>query len=626
MTKTGTIRGVAAAACLLAAGGCGGGDRGRITFMFSATGLAPLGPAGGFYEGWAVDEGGTTRSTGKFRVDASFVPPHLIGRNGFDHGPITGAVFGPANTDLGQDFPFIYEAVTFFVTLEAENDADDLPSGNVVIAGAFAGGAADLTVAGLSGSGGPGLADFSAAAGSAVLTTPTDGPGGDANGVWFTTDATGMTPSLSLPPLTGTSTYEAFVSEGAGFVSVGRFRDPASFDDDFQSHRGRGNAGVGFRAPGQDFVQGFTDSRPSPLDVADGMCRLEITAEPVQDNSVDAFPLVVLSTTIPTTAVNAAHLSAGDVALTNGAANLPAYAVAASGGVALAANGGVLKSLGAQRDGRYELFAVVGGAPASCGAFRVDALTAAVTSPDGMTNYGTSAAFVLNAANTGLGGAFPNVAAATEYFVTVEPDADPVPAPSDLVVLAGTATAGAATLTVAGAVATGGRGLADFSTASGTFIVRTPTDDAPGAAPNDQFGVWFRDFARDEPSLDLPALPAGWTYEAWIVAAATGVRSSMGRFRDPTVPDDDAMTWPGRGADNAGFRFPGQDFLFTVPLIVGTPLDLTTGRTVLVTVETTPDDSEAPSARVVLQGTAPGAPGTFPLANVFVGATGRVVF
>ena len=128
------------------------------------------------------------------------------------------------------------------------------------------------------------------------------------------------------------------------------------------------------------------------------------------------------------------------------------------------------------------MFAVVGGSPATCGKFLVDGVTADVTSVDGLINYGTSAVFTLDAANTLLGGAFPAVGSATEFFVTVEADGDAIAAPSELVVLAGSASSGSANLTVVGLSATGGRGLADFVAAAGTFIVRTPTNDATGVA------------------------------------------------------------------------------------------------------------------------------------------------
>ncbi len=627
MTKTGIVRWLLSAVVFAGIAGCGGGDRGRVAFRLSLTGLNPLPAQQGWYEGFAIGKDGVIRSTGKFNLDPSTSPPSVFTPRGDVLGTTASVTFGPANTYLGEAFPFIWDATGFFVTIEPEGDDDPAPSGNTVLGGPIASDeTADLTTAGLLGSGGPGLGDFSGAAGTAVLTTPTDGPGNDARGLWFTTDATGNVPGLSLPVLSGSNTYEAFVTaDGATFTSLGRFRDPADFDDDFMSHQGRAAGSVGFRAPGQDAVQGFATSRPSAFDLADGGRRIEITVEPVRDNSIDVFPLVVLSGPVPTTAVTAQKVVAQDNPLTSGFTMLPSYQLALSAGsVAFSSVGAGLRPLGAARDGRYELFALVGGTPSSCGAFVVDPMTFEVKSPAGATTYGTNAAFALTSASTGLGGSFPDVLAATEFFVSIEADGDATPADSGVVLLAGAASGGAASLTTAGLTATGGRGVANFAAVAGTFIIDTPTDDVSNATSNDQFGVWFRRLATSTASLTLPNLPPAWTYEAWVVEVGTGIRASVGRFRSVAGVDDDAATWPGRGPDSIGYAFPGQDFLTAVPPLGAGPTDFTGGFTVLVTVEPTPDQSLLPSQFRVLEAAVPGVPSTFALTNVFSGPTGRL--
>ncbi|HYC79150.1 MAG TPA: hypothetical protein VEI02_16140, partial [Planctomycetota bacterium] len=622
MKTTDGVRRIVAAALVGAAAGCGGGDRGRTSMQLSLVGLAPLGPQQGNYEGFAVGSDGVVRSTGKFDIDASTSPARVTSPDGlFVYGTVDAATFGPANTHLGQDFPFIWDATAFFVTIEPEGDADLVPSGNVVLGGAFVGNEANLTVAGLTATGGPGLADFSTAGGTAVRTTPTDGPGGDlTKGLWFASTPGGA-PTLSLPALSGSSVYEAFVTnDGMTFVSLGRFRDPAAPDFDAASFPGRAASGIGFAAPGQDFLTPFSIPRPSPLDLGDGTRRLEITVEPFPDNSLDAFPLPLMRRTPPASALSSAGAAAADVAFDEFPTR-PAYTLTPSAGAAtLTATAGALGALGpTERDGVYELWAVAGaGAPQSAGRFRVDPLTANVVSADGSLTFGTTASFVLDASALG-GGSYPDAVAATEWFLTVEPPGDPVPAPSASVLLAGAAGGGTTALTVAGLTATGGRGLADFAGIGGSFILRTPTDDAPGVAINDRFGAWFRSFDDPDPSLTLPPLPAGWKYEAWAVENATGARASLGAFDDPSGPDDDAATWPGRGSVSVGFPVPGQDFLNPVAPFAAPALDLT-GYTVIVTVEPNPDVSPAPSAYRVLEAPIPAATEVpFPLANVFVG-------
>lgn len=601
---------------VLATCGGGNGDPGRIAFDVSFTNLPDLGRGQGHYEGFAV-LAGEPRSTGKFIVNSAFTPPLVTSPDGVRvYGDVQGATFGPAATGVGQAFPFIQEATDFFVSIEPESDTDSVPSGNTVMVGAFVGGSAVLGPVGTTATGGPGIGNFAAAAGSAVLVNPTGLTDSDQNGVWFATDATGAVPSLALPAPTGTWTYEAFVSDGTQTFPVGRFRDPAAPDDDAQATPLRGGSGIGFRAPGQDFINAAVFGAAQPRILVGGTWRVEITVEPVQDNAPGPFPLRILEAMIPQDAVSVAGVVAREVPLASLAAALPAIATQAGPG-SLSGSGSGLGPLGGVRAGAYACWSVIGGAPALVARFVVDA-GGQVTSPDGVTVFGTLAAFVFDPVNTGLGAAFPPVGLGTEVFITQEAQASSSATPAPVVVVAGAQDAGgSASLTVAGSP--GGSGLADFSGVSGVFVCQSPTNDSPSGSIDDGAGVWFRLLGSGGPSLVLPALPAAWVYEGWVVETVTGERWSTGRFRGADGADEDAMTWRGRGPLNTGFDLPGQDFVmvFAGGFVPAAP-DLRTGWTITVTLEPVPDTSPSPSPFVILTGPLPSTTlvSSFPLANV----------
>lgn len=205
----------------------------------------------------------------------------------------------------------------------------------------------------------------------------------------------------------------------------------------------------------------------------------------------------------------------------------------------------------------YEAWVIVGGAPVSAGRFNV--------LPDGTPDL--------------AGGPLTaeQLAGAEAFVLSIEPAVGDDPAPSETKILGGAFSGGSADLRVSHPAA-----LADdFSGAAGAFILETPTTAAV-SDDHDQ-GIWWLDPAAGPgPSLTLPALPSGWSYEGWVVTGAGP--QTTGRFRVPTGADSDGPG-PTAGPDGAP-PFPGQDF-------IAPPLPLA-GTAAVITVEPEPDDSPLP--------------------------------
>jgi hypothetical protein len=333
--------------------------------------------------------------------------------------------------------------------------------------------------------------------------------------------------------------------------------------------------------------------------------------EPFPDNSSARSQLVILEALIPEGAVDEDGVALIDIGLGVALSTLPQMNVAIQPQAAVFSGIGPRDS-GYPRGGHYACWATVAGVPALCGRFYVEALTGAVRSLDGGTLFGTRTAFTLDAANTGLGPAFPDLSLAADLFMTYEPQgSEGFPAagvPSIHVFLAGAVENGAAALSVAGLSGSAGPGLADFSGAGGAFSLGTPTDDAPGAPANDEMGIWFRFHAGGEPALFLPELPPGWRYEGWVVNTLTSQAVSTGQFLVAGAADFDAMTWPGRGAQNTGYAVPGQDFVTANSAVAVSPKDLTAGWTAIITLEPTPPNVAGPSFLRILEAALPATP------------------
>ena len=226
-------------------------------------------------------------------------------------------------------------------------------------------------------------------------------------------------------------------------------------------------------------------------------------------------------------------------------------------------------------DFRYEGWIIVDGMPVSTGKFNIT--PAGVMAPK---------VFPVNA---------DDLAAATTFVLTIEPQPDPDPAPAQTHVLAGDFSGDDATLTISHSAALG----TDFSGASGTFILATPTN---GAMTDELSGIWFLDLSSGPPptvGLNLPALPDGWVYEGWTVIEGMPVTS--GKFEEV---DDFDWADPYSSDMYPGPPFPGEDYLVNAPYGLSFPTDLSGGAGV-ISVEPYPDNGDAPFAIKPLVGAIP---------------------
>lgn len=174
---------------------------------------------------------------------------------------------------------------------------------------------------------------------------------------------------------------------------------------------------------------------------------------------------------------------------------------------------------------------------------------------------------------------------AVEVKVSVETDDDP--APSSTIVLSGVLDGTSAELVA---------DIADFSDASGQYILATPTDGT-GSPENERAGVWWTAIPRAQ-SLFLPELSEGWEYEMWQVI--DGQALTGGKFTNPFAPDQAA---PFSGPDPAP-PLVGEDYLINAPDGFTFPVDLR-GMEVFISVEPIPDPSPASSGIVPLSGIIP---------------------
>lgn len=210
-------------------------------------------------------------------------------------------------------------------------------------------------------------------------------------------------------------------------------------------------------------------------------------------------------------------------------------------------------------DYEYEGWIIVDGAPVTAGRFTVDE-----------DSNPTPATFEIDAAMA---------EAATAYVLTIEPATGDDPAPSDVHVLAGDLSGGTGSLGVDHPAAIG----TDFADATGEYILETPSSMA--VADDYDQGIWWLVPGADgmAPGLTLPELPAGWTYEGWVVGDDGPI--STGTFDAADMADADGAG-PEAGPDMSP-PFPGQDFVDPARM-------LASGHMAVISVEPVPDDSPMP--------------------------------
>jgi len=219
-----------------------------------------------------------------------------------------------------------------------------------------------------------------------------------------------------------------------------------------------------------------------------------------------------------------------------------------------------LEDLGS--DAIYEGWLIVDGAPITTGTFTVDA-----------SGNMSQTSFSVNATD---------LDEASTFVLTIEPQPDNNPAPSDVHILAGDFSGNGAPLTVGHGAALGD----DFMNVAGKYILATPTN---GPDTDEHSGIWFLDLAGGAPAvgLTLPMLPAGWKYEGWTVIDGTPV--TTGTFTAVDMKDEDDSF----SGDQAGPPFPGEDYLMNAPSGLTFPTDLS-GGTAVISIEPDPDNSPAP--------------------------------
>lgn len=211
----------------------------------------------------------------------------------------------------------------------------------------------------------------------------------------------------------------------------------------------------------------------------------------------------------------------------------------------------------------YEGWIIVDGAPITAGIFNID--------EEGNLDRNS---FELD---------HEDLSKATAYVLTIEPSPDSDPAPSKVHILGGEFENNTTALVTDHPMAMG----TDFTNATGSYLLGTPTD---GALDTDETsGIWWEDLSTGAPlpSLNLPTLPDGWEYEGWVVI--DGQPLTTGKFLKGDEQDFAAPysgTFPGP-------PFPGEDFIINAPDGLSFPVDLS-GRFTAITVEPKPDNSPEP--------------------------------
>ena len=257
------------------------------TLMFEVAGFPTL-ENGVHYEGWAIIDGAPV-ATGKFNVEDGVI----VDLNGT---PIS-----------AFEVPGLEGAETIIITIEPSGDTDAIPADTHLVAGDVVNGSFELTTAHPAALG----TDFSTAAGTAILATPTNGDDTDEfSGVWFL-NLPDPSQSLELPVLPAGWKYEGWAVIDGVPVSTGTFIDPAAADDAvlFSSESGP-------PFPGEDFLENAPDGLTFPTDLRGA--TIVVSVEPYPDDSPAPFVLKPLVGQVADDAADHVNLP-----LMNNAVDLP---------------------------------------------------------------------------------------------------------------------------------------------------------------------------------------------------------------------------------------------------------------------------------------------------------------
>ncbi len=269
----------------------------RITQVeINVQGLHNLGP-GFWYEAWLIyDEGKSSvkKSVGIFTVD--------------DNGTMSKSAF---NVNLG----YLQLAKGCIITIENDDvpgmrfntrqitqdssvvDTIFAPSGYQILAATVNANDGTLSV------GDAFLlnTDFSAAAGTYILATPTDSNNTDpTRGIWFVNkDTTGaVIQGLNLPDLPANWNYEGWVNYNGTVFSTGKFTKPAAAD---KSSKYGDSTGEAFPFPGEDFIIPDTVTTQLPAN----LLGLEVGVNlipPYPPGAEAPYTVTLFSATVPATA------------------------------------------------------------------------------------------------------------------------------------------------------------------------------------------------------------------------------------------------------------------------------------------------------------------------------------
>ena len=214
------------------------------------------------YENWAIIDGAAVPA-GKFNVE-------------------DGVIIGLDGAAISSfPVPGLETASAIVITIEPAGDNDTVPSDTHFVAGDVVDGIAELSIAHPAAIG----TDFTDAAGTVLLATPTNGDNTDElSGIWFL-ELPGPTASLQLPTLPAGWKYEGWAVIDGIPVTSATFLDVAAADD--AAPFSGPEPGPPF--PGEDYLENAPDGLVFPTDLTGA--TIVISVEPDPDDGPEPFVL-----------------------------------------------------------------------------------------------------------------------------------------------------------------------------------------------------------------------------------------------------------------------------------------------------------------------------------------------